>query len=132
MRVLLFKNNVHSREPIEVPGLDRPITLNLTVRKGLKWAELVAGEIIMLKATGDTSPIPGPEAVIFDIKVMRFSDLSRYAKMLQYEHDPECRTYPGLLRVMKQVYDGFLEDEIVTLVLYSLNKEENEENTHTA
>lgn len=123
MRVLLFKNNVHSQEPVEVPGLDRPIALNLTVRKGLKWSDLCVGDSVTLKETGSPQAsilLPDPVATIFDIKVMRFSDLRRYAKLLRYEHDPECRTYPGLLRVMKRVYDGFFEDEIVTLVLYEV------------
>ena len=32
------------------------------------------------------------------------------------EHDPACRTPPGLLAVMQQLYPGFEQDETVTLV----------------
>jgi len=121
MRTLLFKNNTHNRTPIEVPGLDYPVALNMTVRKGLKWADLCVGDAVVLKETGsgqESILLPAPIATIFDIKVMRFSDLLHHRKMLGFSQDPKCRYYSELLRTMKRCYDGFIADELVTIVFY--------------
>ena len=125
METLLFKVNVHNTEKIEIPGEDKPRAVNLTVRKGLKWSTLQAGEEILLKETpcGDlvvrTSAVS--HATIYDVKVMSFNDLMSYPKLLLLEQDPDCRTYKGLYEVMRRVYDGFLSHEVVTLVFYELD-----------
>lgn len=138
MRTLLFKNNVHSTEKVEIPGDQRPRAINLTVRKGLKWSDLKAGEQIILRDTAakshdytnDGTPPSGAampplykdqQATIYDVKVISFADLMNYHKMLQLEHDPKCRSYTGLFETMRKVYDGFLQHELVTLVFYELN-----------
>lgn len=121
MRTLLFKNNVHNTEPVEIPGHD-PRAVNLTVRKGLKWSDLQVGDIVELQET-DNPPKTDEEvclAEVYDVKVMTFNDLINYGKMLKLEHDPECRNYQGLFQVMRRVYDGFLQHELVTLVFYEI------------
>jgi hypothetical protein len=120
MRTLLFKNNVHSTDKVEIPGMS-PAAVNLTVRKGLKWSSLEAGDTILLAET-EVGVVCGAEvyAKIFDVKVITFRDLVLYPKMLELEHDPECRIYYGLYQVMRKVYDGFLAHEIVTLVYYEI------------
>jgi hypothetical protein len=132
VRTLLFKNNVHSTEKIEIPGLDEPRTINLTVRKGLKWSDIPVGDPVELRETGDETlrhrHVGSADdddrmvtATIFDVKVMSFKSLQSYPQMLKLEHDPDCRTWSGLYKVMRQVYDGFLADEVVTLVFYELD-----------
>lgn len=124
MRTLLFKNNIHSIEKVEIPGHE-PRAVNLTVRKGLKWSNLLVGDVVELRETDTPVPEAGARvyAEIFDIKVMTFNDLMNYHRMLKLENDPDCRTYQGLYRVMKRVYDGFLQHELVTLVFYELTSE---------
>ena len=122
MRTLLFKNNVHSDKPIEIPGEAQPLAVNLTVRKGQKWADLKVGEEILLRETPITDLRLGTEvirhATIWDVKVMSFNDLLQYPEILKLEHDPFCQNYGGLFQTMRKVYDGFLPHELVTLVFY--------------
>ena len=120
-RILLFQNNVHNTEPVEIPNHeDRAV--NLTVRKGLKWSDLRIGDAIEIQETDNPPPCGAPESYvkIYDVKVMVFKDLMNYQRMLQLEHDPDCRNYQGLFKVMRKVYDGFLQHELVTLVFYEL------------
>lgn len=121
IRTLLFKNNVHSTELVEIPGEDKPRAINLTVRKGLKWSDVKVGDTVEVQTTGEEPPI-GAEvyATIYDVKVMTFNDLMNYPRLLKLEHDPECRNYKGLFEVMRRVYDGFLQHELVTLVMYEI------------
>ena len=122
MRTLLFQNNVHNTKKIDIPG-DVPRAINLTVRKGIKWSDLKVGETIEVCETGKEAEVTcGNQirATIYDIKVMVFADCMNYDKMLDLEHDPECRNYRGLFNVMRRVYDGFLQHELVTLVYYEL------------
>ena len=121
MRTLLFQNNIHNTEPIEIPGHENA-AVNLTVRKGLKWSNIEAGEEVILRETPSGDLSIGTEVVrhatIWDIKVMTFKDLLHYPVMLKLEHDPACQIYHGLYKVMRKVYDGFLAHELVTLVFY--------------
>jgi hypothetical protein len=123
MRVLLFKNNVHSTELIDLPHDERPRAVNLTIRKGLKWADLKVGETVLLQEAGADDPLCGNEvfATIYDVKVIPFNSLMNYHRMLQLQHDPKCQNYTGLFETMRKVYDGFLQHELVTLVFYELN-----------
>ena len=133
MKTLLFKNNVHNTDKVEIPGEDEPRAINLTVRKGLKWSDLRVGDTIWLQVTpidpttvspeSKTAPISHQLAIIYDVKVMTFNDLMNYPRMLQLEHDPECQNYKGLFEVMRRVYDGFLQHELVTLVFYEIIQE---------
>ena len=123
MRTLLFQNNVHSTKKVEIPGHE-PAAVNLTVRKGLKWSDLAVGEAVLLRETPSTELTIDTEVVnhatIYDVKVMSFADLMNYKRLLKLEHDPKCQTYTGLFETMRRVYDGFLQHELVTLVMYEL------------
>jgi hypothetical protein len=114
MRTLLFKNNVHNNEVRDIPGREAT-AVNLTVRKGLKWSTLIEGEQVGIQETGNDEDA-AQTATIFDVKVMSFHDLMNYPRMLLLEHDPVCQDYRGLFKTMKEVYDGFLQHELVTLV----------------
>lgn len=119
MRTLLFQNNVHNTEKVEIPG-NEPRAINLTVRKGLKWSCLRVGEFIELRETGAEAPSTGDAvaAEIYDVKIIPFNSLLNYPRVLKLEHDPECQNYGGLFATMRKVYDGFLQHELVTLVFY--------------
>ncbi len=122
MRTLLFQNNVHNTKKVEIPGHD-PAAVNLTVRKGLKWSDILVDTNVEVRETG-TEPllIDRVYATIYDIKVMSFADLMNYPRLLKLEHDPKCQTYIGLFETMRKVYDGFLQHELVTLVFYELDE----------
>lgn len=126
MRTLLFQNNVHNTEKVEIPGDEKPRAVNLTVRKGLKWSDLKVGDTIMLRETYNRADEDSTVryATIYDVKVISFADLMNYPRMLKLEHDPECQTYKGLFETMRRVYDGFLQHELVTLVMYELRETE--------
>ena len=120
MKTLLFQNNVHSTEKVEIPGHE-PRAVNLTVRKGLKWADLRVGSRIEVRESGTVPLLDNRVWVtIYDVKVMTFNDLMNYPALLKLEHDPKCQTYRGLFETMRKVYDGFLQHELVTLVMYEL------------
>lgn len=68
--------------------------LNLTVRRGTKWASEEFERVI----------------------VKRFCDIE--PSEIKCEHDPKCRTKQGLLKELKRVYENFSEKEIVTLVYF--------------
>ncbi len=126
MRTLLFQNNVHNTEKVEIPGSE-PRAVNLTVRKGLKWSDLKVGEIVELRATKGPPPLmvtscSGNGGTIYDVKIMPFNALMNYPRMLKLEHDPKCQNYAGLFETMRKVYDGFLQHELVTLVFYEVVK----------
>ena len=89
--------------------------LNLTVRRGVSWNLVKNGDVVNVVDTNNPSPISA-FATIKETRVMRFQDL-RNAD-LALEHDETCRKVKGLAEVMKQVYPGFDEREIVTLVFF--------------
>lgn len=81
--------------------------LNITVRRGTKWHGTKSAWIDL-----------GEGIKIFcdhiHTQVKCFNDLND----LDLEHDPECRTWYGLLKVMLEVYPDFSTDEEVTLVYF--------------
>lgn len=82
-------------------------SLNLTVRRGIKWASIDGLIWVGEKA-----------AKIKNTKVFRFSDITD--KDLELEHDPSCRSLDGLTIEMQRVYKDFNVNEIVTLVFFEL------------
>jgi len=108
---LLFKN------PVFKDGV------NFTVRRGIKWAleepfeygfPIVDTEN-QIDSDGKTIIIGFAQNPI--VKIFRFSDLIE--KNLENEHDPQCRNYYGLLNVMKNTYDDFSENEIITIIEFN-------------
>lgn len=89
-----------------------PLWINLTVRRGTKHAGL-SGKVILEDADG---LCPRQFGQITDVKVKRFKDITQ--EELNFEHDIECRTYEGLLKRMKELYNNFGEEEIVTLIFF--------------
>lgn len=103
---LLFTN------PVFISGV------NLTCRKGDKWAnakEPKGGFPIVNTATPDQ--IVGYAYDTFT-ESWTFKDLKEFEGLLTQEHDPECQTYDGLLKKMKEVYPDFTEEDEVTMLYF--------------
>jgi len=89
---------------------------NLTVRLGNKWFEKAKMDDLLLIV------IPGKKDVLSICRVtwiatISFKDISE--SMLEYEHDPACRTMDGLRKAMKLAYgEKFQEDSQVTLLFF--------------
>lgn len=91
--------------------------LNLTVRRGTRWANEV-GTTILIKDLYDN--VIG-EATIMAVSVKRFVDLTD--DDLELEHDPNDRTVLGLAQTMQQIYRRFnpdSPDELVTLIFFEM------------
>lgn len=86
------------------------IGLNLTVRRGIKWA--IQKRVMLANLHGQEI---GEENI--ETRVLRFCDLTDADLVL--EHDGNCRTVDGLFSVMKQIYPNFDRRELVTLVYFS-------------
>lgn len=85
--------------------------INLTVRRGDKWFGIKEAALWDLK--GNTYG----RVNLFTTK-QPFTQLYGDPKFLKDEHDPACRTYDGLLKGMKEVYEGFDPTEVVTLIWF--------------
>ncbi len=110
MRVLLFKN------PTVHPGL------NVTVRYGSKWADVVAGERLAIAETpveGGVEPAPIITEV-FAIGATQFAGLDHIPEViLGFEHDSTCRTLAGLTVAMDRAYgEGNWGADGVTVLLF--------------
>jgi hypothetical protein len=79
---------------------------NTTVRRGTRWHGVAAARLRL--RDGNLSP---PVALETELRVLR--DLDEEA--LRFEHDPACRTLPGLFAELQRHYPGIGVDETVTL-----------------
>lgn len=92
--------------------------VNLTVRKGLKWAGKL-GKVCLC----DANNVIHEYGKIIITTTRHFNELEE--RDLHLEHDPKCQTIEGLAKVMREVYPDFQEDDIVTLVYFVIiSKEE--------
>lgn len=83
--------------------------LNISVRRGIKWS---------LEKTVTLADLSGNEygEVKIDTLVFRFCDLTDAD--VEREHDIDCQTIAGLLRVMKGIYPTFDPRELVTIITF--------------
>lgn len=104
-----------------------------TVRRGFKWAEGKQGEILELwrcaqahdgrcveAADGQTGCHMEGLGVVRGKWVGQFKAI--LARLVDMEHDPESRTYAGLLAAMQRVYQGFADQEYVTVLIYDVGR----------
>lgn len=105
MKNLLFKNPVFHKG------------VNLTVRRGIKWAMVPVGTEINILETD--SYILNETGIITKVMVMPFWDIEE--RMLKEEHDPCCTNYKGLQEIMKEVYEDFSVNEVITLLYFTIN-----------
>jgi hypothetical protein len=88
--------------------------INLTVRRGTRW-DVYDGDTVMVQyINADGAQMRW--ATKIRTRVFRFQDVT--TEMLQDEHDPACRTYKGLRKVMFELYPDFHSNEMVTLVSF--------------
>lgn len=114
-------------------------TTQITVRRGDKWARALADNefepgipvhnvtVSKTKITdGEPSvkletvaQVPLGYAAVLGVLYCKFDEIPD--GLLQHEHDPACRTLPGLFREMQRVYDSsFTADEMVTVIVFRL------------
>ncbi len=77
--------------------------LNLTVRHGPKWLGF-KGDVQL--GTSEDGPVMGIAEVVDTLYVPRFEDLKDNGLLLKFEHDPKCRSFFGLVKVMQACYPG--------------------------
>jgi len=87
---------------------------NVTVRRGDKWAE-EEGTLVSLCDLEENQVARG---IITRTHTLPFEEIP--AAWLAVEHDPACRTREGLLAVMQDIYPGFEETDLVTVVLFDV------------
>lgn len=90
--------------------------LNLTVRRGLKWALYFEENPVIPLKIYDTKDNPLGWIKIEKVIIMPFDSIQN--SDLKDEHDKQCKTKEGLLKILKKVYEDFNEREIVTLVYF--------------
>ncbi len=118
-----FRCKGTGKEPVKLlfqnPVFDG--TTQITVRRGDKWARHLAENefdpgIPVHKAT-DLTPLG--YAKVLGVMYCKFDEIPH--GLLEHEHDPACRTLPGLFREMQRVYGGdFTADEMVTVIVFRL------------
>ena len=89
--------------------------VNLTVRRGTKWADAHVGEGLRVTDRGFATDYG---ATVWAVYTRPFSDADIFH--LQLEHDSECRTLEGLYNVMCNVYENFDKDEECTFLFFTI------------
>lgn len=90
--------------------------VNVTVRRGDKWADLRPGSIVELRAVQGTSQTRLWNVEILRVVIVRFADLQ--AQDIEHEHDPQCRTLNGLYEELTRIYPGFKRRDVVTVLTF--------------
>lgn len=88
--------------------------INITVRRGVKWCGTENEEVSII----NTQYKINKKGKIILTKCKRFKDIKD--SDIEDEHDPVCRTFEGLYKVMKKTYPEFGKDEIVTIVKFEI------------
>jgi hypothetical protein len=88
--------------------------LQVTVRRGRKWLDLIVGEVVKLVDTA--GKIKPRTAEVVGVMCCRFHDIPQGT--LDLEHDPQCVDRYVLLDEMRRCYEGFEPWEVVTVVFF--------------
>ena len=114
MPILYFKNPVFK------------VGRNVTCRRGIVWDALPKDNVLVVDRD-DPFESNGQPKVLYVVsiktRVFRFSDL--LDSDLVDEHEPQCRSVSGLLKVMKNIDADFDEREMITLVAFNLSTIDN-------
>jgi hypothetical protein len=89
------------------------INLKLTIRLGVKWLDKEGRGAYVTDSHGK---IEYGYASIIKTELVRFCDIK--AKDLEFQHDPDCRSYNGIWNTMKLIYPDMTERSWVTLVFF--------------
>lgn len=89
-----------------------------TVRDGLKWADLKAGDTLDMKATFNPkdSGFEFGKAEVMSVVVKNFHELT--PEEVQLNHKRNTRILSQLLKNMVEVYPGFKADNTVTVLTF--------------
>lgn len=94
--------------------------LNVTVRKGTKWAERIGqvkeGKPFVVLEMFDENKNEIGFLFPWDVIIRNFGQV-RYRHLI-FEHDPNCRTVEGFKKVMQDIYGEIKEDEKVTFIYF--------------
>jgi len=86
--------------------------LNVTVRTGHRNYEI--GELVKIQNTTADVEIHNKTAKVLFLHVCKFQDIPQW--ILDNEHDPSCRNWSGLKRVMKLIYPDMNIEDIITCI----------------
>jgi len=93
--------------------------LNITVRMGTKWDKFNNIENGILQSL-DGNNIRSKILASFSLPFKSIPN-----NLLKLEHDPECRDMLGLYHTMCEIYPNFSADDIVTIVFFVPDVNEN-------
>lgn len=92
--------------------------INVTVRRGYKWADAMGEVVDVVNTDGTGKPIM---AQILGVLTTKLNTIPE--SILQHEHDPTCRTLHGIAKEMRNVYgDDVKDDEPVTVLFLEFGK----------
>lgn len=90
--------------------------LNVTVRKGEKWLQTTLGEELVIRET-ETGEEISRGRTISAFYVSSLDEIPEF--ILQFEHEPACRTRAGLATVLEQTYgEDFAAEGFVVLTFW--------------
>lgn len=91
---------------------------NITIRNGTKWLLEPVAFIYLPKQN---------KYALVELRRIscKFNEIKLFKDLLLSEHDPECRTYDGLLKCMQNTYENFTEKNDITIVRFDLDLEKN-------
>ena len=101
LKTLLFSNPVFHKG------------LNVTCRNGFKWADSL-NEVVEVRDTDNTTDYG--LGYISGVLTLPLNQIPE--GILQYEHDPSCRTTEGIIAEMRNVYGDKLDENAPTTVLF--------------
>jgi hypothetical protein len=92
--------------------------INVTVRKGYKWADAMGEVVDVMNTDGTGEPIMAHVLGVLTTQLDKIPE-----SILMHEHDPECRTLRGITKVMREVYgDEVKDDEPVTVLFFEFGE----------
>jgi hypothetical protein len=103
---LKFQQHEHLHEDNE--------ELLVTFRRGVKWLGKDSKAVDLVDKDGKVFG----KGFIRCTEVFKFCDIPAY--LIEMAHNPECRLYSGLKKVMERVYNGFEEEEYITIVMFEI------------
>lgn len=95
-------------------GLDFIMDTFSTIRRGVFWDVELKSDHYIYCHIGNSHVSEDKITRVAEVYVKRFADLNKDDLLDNFE--PNCRDYSGILERMKDLYPGFHEDEIITIV----------------
>ena len=125
---LILPEKIMSHDTVEVPNEKEPICLNLVIIKGIHSLHTCAGKTAdsVLVYDGPLAALSPPydaaclgTAKVYEVKHMVLADILRYPHLLKYFHDKRYNKFVALKQHLRDRFEGLINGEIVTLVLFT-------------